>query len=72
MKEQERAGLNTAEGAAYVGLGETMFKRLLVSGDIASYRVGRRRIIRRSTLEQWMEAREAEAQRPPFPTSSQV
>ena len=72
MKEHERAGLNTAEGAAYVGLGETMFKRLLVSGEIASYRVGRRRIIRRSTLEQWMEAREAEARRPPFPTSSQV
>ena len=63
MEEHERAGLNTAEGAAYVGLGETLFKRLLATGEIASYRVGRRRIIRRSTLEQWMGEREAEARR---------
>lgn len=42
------------EGARLLGLGKTRFYELLNAGDIKSFKLGRRRLIRVADLESWL------------------
>lgn len=50
----EAAAFNVADGAAYVGLGETRFRELLRTNEIKSKVWGRRRIIAKAELDRWL------------------
>jgi excisionase family DNA binding protein len=39
----------------WLGLGKTRVSELLGAGEIPSYKIGKRRIIRRSEVERWLE-----------------
>ena len=47
--------LSTRELQDWLGLGRTKVFELLANGEIPSYAIGRRRIIRRSEVELWLE-----------------
>ncbi|GEM_PF-2984675 len=55
MTEVKKITFNRKEGAAYVGLCENTFAKLLNSGSIAHIRVGRRILIPKLTLDHWIE-----------------
>jgi excisionase family DNA binding protein len=50
-----------AEAARLVNLGRTRLYEELGTGALPSFRVGRRRLIRLSAIEDWISAREAKA-----------
>lgn len=54
-----RIAVSPAEGAQMLGLGKTKFYELLASNEITSVKIGTRRLIRVSVLEEWLKAREA-------------
>jgi excisionase family DNA binding protein len=54
--------VSPTEGARLLGVSRTTFYSILASGEIASFRLGRRRLIRTEALESWLRTREAEAQ----------
>jgi len=47
-----------AEGARLAGVGRTKFYEALGTGAIASFKFGKRRLIRVSAIEAWLEAME--------------
>jgi len=47
-----------AEAARLASLGRTTLYAALSSGDLASIKIGRRRLIRISELERWLSAHE--------------
>ena len=56
-KAAEPAGdmLSPSQLQAWLGLGKTKTFELLASGEIPSYKIGKRRIVRTSEVEQWLE-----------------
>ncbi|MCE5314173.1 MAG: helix-turn-helix domain-containing protein [Armatimonadota bacterium] len=46
----ERVAYGLSEGASALGIGETLFAEIVASGQIPSFRIGRRRLIRKSDL----------------------
>ena len=50
-----RMAVSPSEGAAMAGLGRTKFYELISSGDLPSFKVGTRRLIRISEIEAWMK-----------------
>jgi excisionase family DNA binding protein len=54
---QELIALNVA--AESLGISTRQLHRLLAGGEVASVRIGRRRLIRRGTLHAFVTAREA-------------
>ena len=52
---QERLAYSIAEAAEVVGLSERKLRELLMQGEIASRKVGSRRIIPRRALEAWLD-----------------
>src|SRR5690349_13908266 len=47
------------EAARLLGCGRTKLFELLASGEIPSFQIGRRRLIRLETLESWLREQEA-------------
>ncbi|MFQ6026923.1 MAG: helix-turn-helix domain-containing protein [Dehalococcoidia bacterium] len=56
----ERAALGTEAGAGYIGVSRPTLYRLLDSGEIPSFHIGRRRLIRKADLDKFIEDRMAE------------
>lgn len=55
----EQGAFGVPDGARYLGLGPTLLKELLASGEIRSFRAGRRRLVSRSALDGWIAERES-------------
>jgi excisionase family DNA binding protein len=55
-KDDEREFINPDELANWLGLGRTLVFSVLLSGELPSYKVGRRRLIRRADVLLWLEA----------------
>jgi excisionase family DNA binding protein len=51
--------LSPSEAARILGCGRTKLYELLGTGEIKSFHLGRRRLIRLSAIEAWITAREA-------------
>jgi len=56
----ERAALSVNEGCAYIGVGRAHFYRLMDTGDIPSFHIGRRRLILRKDLDDFLQERLAD------------
>lgn len=52
----ERVAYGMAEGAEAIGIGLTCFSELVMSGQIPSLRVGKRRLIRKTDLTAFVDA----------------
>lgn len=52
----QKEWLSTDDLVRWLGCGRTKAYELLRSGEIPSYRWGRRRLIRRRDVEAWLEA----------------
>jgi excisionase family DNA binding protein len=57
---RDRLAVSPSEAAIIVGIGRTKLYEALSSGELASFKIGTRRLIRISSLEAWLKAREAE------------
>ncbi len=55
MTTAQRRVYNVADGAEYVGLGRSKFLQLVYSGEIASFTVGRRRLVLVDDLNAFLE-----------------
>lgn len=53
--------VNPEQGARLTGLSESTFYELLRAGKIASFKVGRRRVIPVAAIEEWIATELAEA-----------
>ena len=51
--------VSPAEAARLLGLGKTKFYELLAANEITSVKIGTRRLIRVSVLEEWLRVQEA-------------
>ena len=49
--QEAPAGLSVEDAAAYIGVGQTLMWDLVLKGEVKSVKIGRRRIIRRDTLD---------------------
>ena len=57
IETQRRSDLMTVDELIdWIRLGRTRTHELLRSGEIPSYKLGRRRVIRRQEVEAWLEA----------------
>ncbi|MCC4607154.1 helix-turn-helix domain-containing protein [Xanthomonas campestris] len=59
----ERLSYNVDEALAATGLNRSAFYRALQSGQIQSFKFGKRRMVSARALQQFIEAQEAEATR---------
>lgn len=57
--EERKEYFSPDEMAEWIGIGRTLAYRLLSSGEIPSYKIGRRRIVSRSDVEAWLEERKS-------------
>jgi excisionase family DNA binding protein len=56
-KAAEREFINPDELCQWLGLGRTLVFSVLLSGDLPSFKVGRRRLIRRGDVLSWLETK---------------
>jgi excisionase family DNA binding protein len=56
---QKRLALSPAEAARAAGVGRTTLYVALSSGELRSFRYGRRRLIRVESLNEWLRSLEA-------------
>ena len=59
--EPTRLAVSPREAARILGCGSTKFYELLTSGEIKSFHLGRRRLIRLSAIDEWIKMREAQS-----------
>jgi excisionase family DNA binding protein len=59
----ERLAVSPSQGAAMAGIGRTKFYEVLNAGEIPSFKIGMRRLVRVAEIEAWLERLEAAAQR---------
>lgn len=52
---EQRGALHLDEAAAYLGLGRSSMYELVRQGHVPSFKVGRRLLIPRQMLDDWME-----------------
>lgn len=52
----ERVAYGVAEAAEAIGIGETEMRRILNAREIKSFRIGKRRLVRKSDLVQYVDA----------------
>ena len=61
---QQRGGMplavSPAEAAKLAGIGRTSLYQAISSGDLASFKIGSRRLVRISVLDAWLASHEAE------------
>ena len=57
---ETRFALSIAEAAKALGIGLSKMAELIADGEIPSFKIGRRRLIRPLALEDWVRRREAE------------
>ena len=64
-KKAEPAALavSPADSAVIAGVGRTKFYEAISSGEIASFKIGTRRLIRVATIESWLRRLEEGAAR---------
>ena len=55
----DQLALSVQQAAEMVSISETKMRELLLSGEIASKKVGKRRIVPRWALEQWLDETES-------------
>ncbi len=55
-KAAEREFISPDELCEWLGLGRTLVFSVLLTGELSSYKVGRRRLIRREDVLSWLEA----------------
>ena len=55
-----RIAVSPSEGAILAGIGRTKFYELISSGELPSFKVGSRRLIRIKEIEEWMIRLEAQ------------
>ena len=65
LPASKRLAVSPAEAARMLGLGKTKLYQLLGDHEIASVKVGTRRLIRVAELEAWLAEQEASADTPP-------
>ena len=64
MSEQaqpEKLAVSVNEAAALIGLGRDLTYRLVMSGEVKSFLVGKRRLVSVAGLREYIERRTAEA-----------
>lgn len=61
MTESEKLVLDVEEGARMVGLGRSKFYMELLSGRCESIKIGRRRLVPKQALVEYLERLRAEA-----------
>lgn len=61
MSEQSAEGLNPSQAAQLAGIGRTRVYELMASGDLPSIKLGKRRLIRRQAVLDWLARLEAQA-----------
>lgn len=61
MKEQERLTLSVTEAANACGLSERTVRELIARREFPVLRVGRRCLVLRTQLREWLERRAAES-----------
>lgn len=54
LAQREPSAFNIRDGAAYLGVGQTLFRQLLRSGTIVSRHAGRRVIISKAALDRYL------------------
>ena len=54
-----RLALSPADAAVAAGVGRTLLYEAISSGALASFKLGRRRLIRVAALEEWIRSAEA-------------
>ena len=60
QQEPERLAVSVAEGAKMLSLGRDVMYRLVMSGDVPSWKVGARRLLPVAGLRAYVERRTAE------------
>ena len=60
--DQERLAVSVRDAAAMIGLGRDVTYRLILGGDIPSFKVGARRLVPVASLRQDVERRTAETE----------
>ena len=53
----ERAALSVDEACIYIGIGRAHLYRLMDSGQISSFHIGRRRLVLREHLDHFLQER---------------
>lgn len=53
----DKAGLSLVEAAHYLGVSRAQLYRLLDSGDIRSFHIGRRRMVLRAHIDRYIQER---------------
>ena len=61
MSEQSAEGLNPSQAAQLAGIGRTRVYELMASGDLPSIKLGKRRLIRRQAVLDWLARLESQA-----------
>ena len=61
MKYSAQLALSVREAAALAGIGRTILYAAVSSGELPSFKIGRRRLVRLESLESWLKSLEAEA-----------
>ena len=56
LAQREPSAFNVRDGAAYLGVGETLFRQLLRAGTISHRKVGRRVIVSKAALDRFLGA----------------
>jgi excisionase family DNA binding protein len=54
--QREPTAFNIRDGAAYLGVGETLFRQLLRAGTISHRKAGRRVIVSKAALDRFLGA----------------
>ncbi len=57
QEPKEREIMTIEEVREWLGIGRTKLFSLLLSGDLPSFKIGTRRLIRRADAEAWLEGK---------------
>lgn len=61
MHQDNAEALNPEQAAKLAGIGRTTLYAAMSSGDLPSFKVGKRRLIRREAVSAWLARLEAQA-----------
>ena len=56
----KKLSLSVAEAALVIGVSQRTLEREIKTGSLPSFRIGKRRLIKRSSLEAWIRSQESE------------
>lgn len=63
VTSSEQLAMPLTKGAKLIGIGLSYCYELMKSGELKTFRVGRRRMVTRQALQEFVDRKQAEAQR---------